>query len=53
MMLTAGENLMWVSTQMGHDSTKETLDTYARWIDSNDSEVGMKATEAYKISKNK
>ena len=53
MMLTAGENLMWVSNQMGHDSTKETLDTYARWIDSNDSEVGMKATEAYKISKNK
>lgn len=49
MMLTAGENLMWVSTQMGHDSTKETLDTYARWHEDNDSEVGMKATEAFKL----
>ena len=46
-MLTAGENLMWVSTQMGHDSTKETLDTYGRWQQDNDLEVGMKAAEAY------
>lgn len=49
MMLTAGENLMWVSTQMGHESTKETLDTYGRWQPDNDLEVGMKATEAFKI----
>jgi len=49
MMLSEGENLMWVSTQMGHDSTKETLDTYARWIENNDLEVGMKATKAFKL----
>jgi|TARA_R110002012_G_scaffold28735_2_gene89850 integrase len=47
MMLGAGENLMWVSNQMGHESTKETLDTYARWIDDNDSDAGMKAAKTY------
>jgi integrase len=47
MMLGAGENLMWVSNQMGHESTKDTLDTYARWIDDNDSNAGMRAAETY------
>tara|TARA_R100000951_G_C2628685_1_gene176908 strand:- start:265 stop:1428 length:1164 start_codon:yes stop_codon:yes gene_type:complete len=47
MMLGAGENLMWVSYAMGHKSTKETLDTYARWINDDESDEGMKAAERY------
>jgi len=49
MMLGAGENLLWVSTQMGHESTKQTLDAYARWIPDDDINAGMKATEAYEF----
>ena len=47
MMLGAGENLMWVSVQMGHESTKQTLDAYARWIPEDDINAGMKASEAF------
>lgn len=50
MMLSAGENLLWVSNAMGHKSTKETLDTYSRWIKDSDSEVGMKAANKYKFT---
>ena len=50
MMLGAGENLMWVSYSMGHKSTKETLDTYARWITDDESNEGMKAAEKYKFN---
>jgi integrase len=49
MMLGAGENLLWVSTQMGHESSKQTLDAYARWIPDNDINARMKATEAYEF----
>jgi|13_taG_2_1085334.scaffolds.fasta_scaffold28651_1 integrase len=49
MMLSAGENLLWVSNAMGHESTKETLDTYSRWIQDNDSDVGMKAAQKFKF----
>lgn len=47
MMLDVGENLMWVSVQMGHESTKQTLDAYARWIPEDDINAGMKASEAF------
>lgn len=50
MMLGVGENLMWVSNAMGHKSTKDTLDTYARWINDDDSNEGMKAAEKYKFT---
>jgi len=30
--ITAGENVYYVSRQLGHASTKLTLDTYARWL---------------------
>lgn len=49
MMLGAGENLMWVSYAMGHKSTKDTLDTYARWINDDESNEGMKAVKKYKF----
>ena len=35
---------------MGHKSTKETLDTYSRWIKDSDSEVGMKTANKYKFT---
>ena len=50
MMLGAGENLMWVSHQMGHESTKQTLDSYARWIPDDDINAGMTASENYKYN---
>jgi integrase len=43
MMLSAGENAMWVATQMGHSSWVMTAKVYARWIPSADSDAGGKA----------
>ncbi|WP_144391757.1 site-specific integrase [Pleionea sediminis] len=43
--LSAGENLMWVSKQMGHDKPSTTLKSYARWISSMDSNAGSKLTK--------
>ena len=39
MMISQGENIMWVSQQMGHASMEVTLKRYARWI-SDDSTRG-------------
>lgn len=39
-LISAGENIKWVSGQVGHASTKMTLDTYANWLPSLDSEAG-------------
>ena len=50
MMLGKGEDLMWVSFQMGHESTKETLDTYARWKEDNNPDVGMTAAAAFEYN---
>jgi len=46
MMLSAGENLAWVSNQMGHCDVLITARTYARWIVSNEKQ-GMKALEMF------
>ncbi len=46
MMLSAGENLAWVSAQMGHSNVLITARTYARWIDSNE-QHGNKAVEMF------
>lgn len=46
MMLSAGENLAWVSNQMGHSDVLITARTYARWI-SNDEQQGKKAIEMF------
>lgn len=40
MMLSAGENPAWVSSQMGHSSIMITLRTYARWISNNNQQGG-------------
>ena len=44
-MLGAGENIKWVSMQMGHESTKMTLDTYANWIPSMNQGAGQAAVD--------
>ncbi len=46
MMLSAGENLAWVSNQMGHGDVLVTARTYARWIKSTEQQ-GMKAIEMF------
>ena len=42
MSLTAGENVMWVSAQMGHKDWGFTARTYARFIDSDHASAGSK-----------
>ena len=32
MMVSSGENIMWVSNQMGHINTQMVMDTYGKWI---------------------
>ena len=46
MMLSAGEQLAWVSSQMGHSTVLITAQTYARWIQSNDQQ-GSKALDMF------
>ncbi|SFI74749.1 site-specific integrase [Nitrosomonas sp. Nm34] len=46
MMLSAGENLAWVSQQMGHSNVLITARTYARWIPSN-TQQGNKALDMF------
>ncbi|QOJ21748.1 MAG: site-specific integrase [Gammaproteobacteria bacterium] len=46
MMLSAGENLAWVSNQMGHGDVLVTTRTYARWIKT-DEQQGSKALEMF------
>ena len=42
-MLGAGENIMWVSATMGHNSVKMTLDVYGRFMPSLATDAGKKA----------
>ena len=44
--LSAGENVMWVSKQMGHRDTVITLKTYSRWIPSVVPDAGAKLAAA-------
>ena len=46
-MLQAGEPIKWVSGQMGHESTKMTLDTYADWLPELNPEVGQAAERLF------
>lgn len=47
MMLTAGENLLWVAGQMGHVDAALTLKRYSRWIASDMPDAGNKAVSAW------
>lgn len=42
-LIGAGENIKWVSQQMGHESTQMTLDTYADWIPAMNPDAGSRA----------
>jgi len=46
MMLSSGENPVWVSHQMGHSNVLITVRTYARWIPDN-TERGSKALDMF------
>ena len=41
-MLSAGENLMWVANQMGHVDTEMVMKTYGKWIPDNSLKLGYK-----------
>ena len=45
MLLTAGENPMWVAQQMGHENMYVTLKRYARWLPAADPDAGRLVTE--------
>ena len=42
MMLSGGENIMWVASQMGHVDTEMVMRTYGKWIPDNSLKVGYR-----------
>lgn len=42
MMLSGGENIMWVANQMGHVDTEMVMKTYGKWIPDNSSQKGYR-----------
>jgi len=48
MMLSAGENIMWVSKQMGHKDSTITAKTYARFLERSDDDAGNAAIRLFK-----
>jgi integrase len=50
MMLTAGESVMWVASQMGHTDWSLTAKRYARWIPSDMPDAGSKAEKLWSPS---
>jgi integrase len=47
MMLSAGENILWVATQMGHNDTQMLRRIYGRWIPEADPMAGSRAVEVF------
>lgn len=47
MLLSAGENVMWVASQLGHRDWTMTARRYARWIPSLQPDAGSKAEAAW------
>jgi len=43
MMVSSGENISWLSKQLGHSNAITTLRVYAKWIKDGDPNAGMKA----------
>ncbi len=42
MMLSGGENIMWVASQMGHVDTEMVMRTYGKWIPDDSSKMGYR-----------
>lgn len=53
MMLTAGENPIWVAQQMGHSDTTMVFRIYGRWIPDAAPDAGGKAVEMFSAPKKK
>ncbi len=51
-MLSSGENIHWLATQMGHRDATMILRTYGRWIPDVDPSAGSKAEELAKALSN-
>jgi integrase len=47
LMLSAGELLPWISSQMGHSTTAQTTKAYARYIDDSQTDAGEKAVKMF------
>lgn len=47
MMLSSGENISWLSQQLGHTDTRTTLKAYARWLPDANPQAGMKAVKHF------
>lgn len=50
MMLSAGENPMWVAKQMGHTNMAVLLKRYARWLPDGDADAGSKMAQIWPMS---
>lgn len=49
MMLSGGENIMWVASQMGHVDTEMVMKTYGKWIPSDVSKTGYQTVNDWDI----
>lgn len=45
MLLSAGENMLWVAKQMGHRDTEMVIKTYGKWIPDTGSKVGYQTVK--------
>lgn len=50
MMLSAGENMLWLARQMGHRDTEMIIRTYAKWIPDTSSKAGYKPVNDWGIA---
>jgi len=51
MMLSSGENAMWVAKQMGHANVQVLFNRYGRWIQDVDPDAGDRISEVWKEAK--
>ncbi len=49
MLLSAGENIMWVSNQMGHVDTEMVMRTYGKWIPDPDKRGGYQPVNNWQL----
>lgn len=47
MMISAGEHIGWISSQLGHGNIGVTIRVYAKWLEETDPLAGSKAHEMY------
>ncbi|MGR2680075.1 Arm DNA-binding domain-containing protein [Chromobacterium haemolyticum] len=53
MLLSAGENIMWVSNQLGHVDTEMVIRTYGRWIPDPDKQGGYQPVNDWQLPSEK